>query len=98
MSCRDPVFSGLIAGRAVDRAKLAFAGHSFLQFVADLAFVEPAFRATGGQERTGQGDEQQNAFHPLILGSETCNASVVAVLVSSTETKMDRRLAQAPLQ
>jgi hypothetical protein len=78
---------GLIAGRTIDRAELAFAGDSFLQMVLDLVLPKPTFRATGQEERARQGDEQQNAFHPLILGSERCNASVVAVLVSSTETK-----------
>jgi hypothetical protein len=61
---------GLIAGRPVDGAELAFAGHTFLQLVGNVVSFKPAFRAAGDRERAGQGDEQQNAFHPLILGSE----------------------------
>jgi hypothetical protein len=64
------MFVGLIAGRTIDGANLAFAGNSFLQVVPDVVLPKPTFRASGHKERAGQGDEQQNAFHPLILGSE----------------------------
>lgn len=63
------MFGGLIAGGSIDGSELAFSGDSFLQFVADFASFEPA-RTSGDREGAGQGDEQQNALHPLILRSE----------------------------
>jgi hypothetical protein len=63
------MFVGLIAGRSIDRADLAFSGDSFLQMILDVVLSEPAFRAPGDGECAGHGDEQQNALHLLILGS-----------------------------
>jgi hypothetical protein len=78
------MFVGLIAGGSIDWAERSFSGNSLLQMVLDLVLPKPTLRASGDSEPAGQGDEQQNALHPLILESEPCNASVVAVLVSST--------------
>jgi hypothetical protein len=61
---------GLIAGRSIDGTELAFAGHSFLQMLADLVAFEPSLGTTADSERASHGDEQQNALHPLILESE----------------------------
>jgi hypothetical protein len=63
------MFVGLIARLSIDRADLAFSGKAFLQMVFDVMFSEPTFGASGDRERAGHGDEQQNALHPLILGS-----------------------------
>jgi hypothetical protein len=68
------MFGGLIAGGSIDWAEPAFPGNSFLQLVADLVPFEPTFGTTGDRERNGHRDEKQNAFHPLILGSERCIA------------------------
>jgi hypothetical protein len=68
------MFVGLIAGLAIDRADLALSGDSFLQMILDVVLSEPAFRAAGDGECAGHGDEQQNALHPLILGSKRCIA------------------------
>lgn len=78
---------GLIAGWSIDGTDLAFPGHSSLQMLADLVALKPSLGTTADRERAGQGDEQQNALHPLILESESSNASGVAALVSSAETK-----------
>lgn len=61
---------GLIAGRSIDGTDLAFPGHSLLQMLADLVAFEPSLGTTADRERAGQGDELQNALHPLILESE----------------------------
>jgi len=61
---------GLIASRSIDGTELAFPRHSFLQMAADLVAFEPSLGTTADRERAGQGDEQQNGLHPLILESE----------------------------
>jgi len=65
---------GSIAGRSIDGTNLALPGDSFLQMVADLVAFEPSLGTTADRKRAGQGDEQQNTLHPLILRSESCNA------------------------
>jgi hypothetical protein len=64
------MFSGLIAGRAIDGADLAFPGDSFLQVVADFVSFKPSLRASSYAEHSREGDEKQKTLHPFILRSE----------------------------
>jgi hypothetical protein len=79
------MFVRLIVLGAIDWTELALAGDAALQMLADFFIAgEPICHTSGSAERSGDEDEQRQALHLLILGSELCNASVVAALAAAS--------------
>jgi hypothetical protein len=89
MTLRDAVFSGRISRLAVFGTDCSLTGDAALQLILDLRTFSlfEWIGATGGEEGDCDQEEDRQALHLLILESEGCNASVVAVLV------INRRLA-----
>ena len=77
------MLAGLIAGWSIDGTQLAFPGDSFLQLLANLVAFEPSLGTTSDRDRAGDGDEQQNPLHPLILRSKG------AIAIADCETQTD---------